>query len=272
MGLSVTLVSGLRRAGKSMLIRVMIDCLWQRTKPHYIRLAKAGGDKHRPLRHARGPKEWGVASARWLEYDDERVFEVLPEALTAIHRQDRFGSVVVEADADPAVRCAYPYDHRIFVMPVPASVREVFRDSRHAAQELQRVLDDTAAFASEMFGLFSESESEDCDPSEDRARLSASDMRSFLYSPLGDELATRIQLQQPFHGLVESDVVLVNTQVRKPGPESEACLRRIARLLERTRRVSGRDEDLFLLDPLNGDTELRGRLLDALKPMCVGGT
>ena len=79
-----------------------------------------------------------------------------------------------------------------------------------AAEELRRVLDDTAAFASEIFGLFTNRE--DREPSEPRPELSATQMRGFLYSPLGDELATRIQLLQPYHGLVESDVIVVNTQ------------------------------------------------------------
>jgi len=249
----------------------MVDCLFERP-PHYIRLVKMGSDKHRPTRAAHGPKEWGVRSARWLDYDDERVFEALPEVLTAIHREDRYGSVVVEADADPTVRCAYPYDHRVFVMPIPSTVHEVFRDPPCAAEELQRVLDDTAAFASEIFGLFAANPAEDCEPSEERARLTAGDVRGFLCSPLGDELATRIQLQRPYHGLVESEVIVVNTSVRTPGPGSDACLQRIARLLERTRRVCGRVDEMFLVDPLNGDGAVRHRLLDALRPMCLGGT
>ncbi|MFQ5591730.1 MAG: hypothetical protein ACE5HE_11240, partial [Phycisphaerae bacterium] len=231
MGLSVAFVSGPRGAGKSAVIRTMIDRLW-RTKPHYIRLVAIGSDKRRPESGRRPPADAGVASARWLEYDTDRIFEVLPDALTEIHRQDRYGAVVVEADSDPSLRCAYPYDHRVFVMPVPSALDQVFRNPRRAAIELQRVLDDTASFASEIFGLFKAESQKDPDPPEDRPYMTESQMRSFLHSPLGDELATRIQLQPPYHGLVESEVIIVNTGVGKRTAESDECLRRIRHLLE----------------------------------------
>lgn len=271
MGLSVTFISGPRRSGKSSIIRAMIDELWE-VPPHYIRLVAKDGDKKRPKPPPQPPQDCGVATARWVQYQADRVFEVLPEALTEIHKMDRFGSVVIEADADPGMRSAYPYDHRVFVMPVPGAIHEVFRDPDRAAHELQQVLEDTAAFASEIFGLFTREGQEDCDPSEDREDMTAAQMRNFLNSPLGDELATRIQLQQPYHGLVESDVIVVNTDVGDIGPGTDECLRRITRLLERTRRVCGRKEELFLCNPLDLDCETGGKLLDALKPMCAGGT
>ena len=252
------------------MIRTMIDRLWSHA-PHYIRLVKSGGEKQRPRKSAKPRSDCGVASARWLEYDAGHIFEILPEALAAIHRQDRFGSVVVEADADPVLRHAYPYDHRVLVMPLPSSVSEVFRDPSRAAVEFQRVLDDTQAFASEFFGVDAGDSAEDHEPSEARPELSAAQMRSFLYSPLGDELATRIQLQQRFHGLVESDVIIVNTRVGKRTSETSECLRRIRHLLKRTRGESGRRSEFFQCDPCDCDTPTGQRLLKALKPMCLGG-
>ena len=170
MGLAVTFVSGVRRSGKSALIRTMIDRLWK-TKPHYIRLFEAAsacvGARSDPA-----PTDVGeVASTRHLVYDAEHIFEILPESLTEIHHQDRFGCVVIEADADAALRHAYPYDHRVFVMPAPYCLKQIFRDPARAAVELQRVLDDTAAFASEIFGLFDGAVSQDCQPSEARPEL-----------------------------------------------------------------------------------------------------
>lgn len=270
MGLSVIFVSGPRGSGKSAVIRAMIDRLWK-SPPHYIRLVACGSDKRQPKPTTKSASEFGVATARWLEYDPERIFEMLPAALAEIHRKDRFGSVVIEADADPALRCAYSYDHRVFVMPMPADVRDVFRDPERAAEELRRVLDDTVAFASEIFGLFSDEDERAKEPSEERPEMSAANMRSFLYSPLGDELATRIQLQPPYHGLVESDVIIVNSKVGAVEPQTEECVRRIQQLLERIHGVSGRRGELYFCDPFDQKGPDCRRLLKALKPMCRGG-
>lgn len=267
MGLSVTFVSGPRCSGKSTLIHGMIHRLWK-SKPHYVRLVGKMSGKRRPVTTEDPPAECGVASARWLDYDEEHIFEILPQTLAGIHRHDRYGSVIIEADADPALRHAYPYDHRIFVMPLPDDTDSVFRKPRRAANELQRVLDDTAAFASEIFGLHEESEQEDVDPSESREDLTDTQIRGFLQSPLGDELATRIQLQTPYHGLVESDAVVVNSGVGKRGPETAECLRRIERLLERVRGATDRESELFLCDLLDGNGKVSKRLFKSLKPMC----
>ena len=270
MGLSVTFVNGPRSSGKSTIIRAMIDRLWD-AAPHYFRLVLSGSDKTPPKVSAKRIPPCGVATARWLEYEPEHVFEILPEALTVIYKKDRYGAVVIEADADPALRHAYPYDHRVFVMPLPTRVNSVFREPRHAAEEFHRVLDDTAAFASEIFGLFKESTQEDVDPSEERSDLTDTQMRGFLQSPLGDELATRIQLKQDYHGLVESDVIIVNAGVGVSGNETAECLRRIERLLERVRGVSGRRGEMFLCDPRNQGGKVVKRLFKALAPMCQSG-
>ncbi len=270
MGLNVTFVSGPRGAGKSALIRAMIDHLWK-TPPHYLRLVTVGSDKQPPKTPPKRIPDCGVASARWLRVDAEHVFEILPNALTEIHRADRYGSVVIEADADPILRHAYPYDHRIFIMPVPERVGTVFRDPARAAAELRRALDDTAAFASEIFGLLASRDQPDDEPHEERSDLSDTQMRGFLYSPLGDELATRIILQPPYHGLVESDVIIVNTGAGMRGPETDACLRRLGRLLDRLRGATGRSSKLFTCDPHNPQTDGCRELHKALEPMCAAG-
>ncbi len=270
MGLSVTFISGPRRCGKSALIQTMIDRLWK-PAPHYLRLVKAGSDKSPPKNPVKPGEKCGVASARWIEFDDDSIFSVLPEALAGIHKRDRFGSVVIEADAEPTLRCAYPYDHRVFVMPLPGDVGDVFRDTARAAHELRKVLDDTAAFASEIFGLFSRDGDDAPEPREDRADFTPAQMRGFLYSPLGDELATRIQLQQPYHGLVESDVVVVNTCVGLRGPQSDECLRRIERLMARLGGACNRKSQLLICELGEQNGAADKRLLKALKPLCHGG-
>ncbi len=270
MGLGVTFVSGPRRSGKSAVIRAMIDRLWKHA-PHYIRLVRIGSDKRPPKQTVKEPADQGVASARWLLYDDDRIYEVLPEALTAIHRRDRYGSVVIEADADPTVRHAYPYDHRVFVMPVPASVSEIFRTPHQAAAALREVLKDTTTFASEMFGLLDESLGGDGAGREDRVDLTATQWRGFLYSPLGEELTTRVQLQPPYHGLVESDLVIVNTALGSAVVDGNPCLQKAALLLSHMRKLSGRGSDLYICNLYGEEDPVSRKLLKALKPMCRGG-
>lgn len=270
MGLTVTFVSGERRCGKSALIRAMIDSLWK-SPPHYIRLVTGRSGKQKPAAQNGTPKDpgdAGLASARWLEYDPVNVFDVIPSALAAIHREDRFGHVVIEADADPALRCAYSYDHRIFVMPVPSKIYEVFREPARAAEELHHALDDTAAFASEIFGLFDDDSVDNVDSPELRPEQEVPTMRSFLHSPLGDELATRIQLQPEYHGLVESEVIIVNEKVGERSPQTDECIHRIERLLDRLAGRDGKRGQLFFCDPYGRQGRDCKRLFSTLKTAC----
>ncbi len=270
MGLNVVFISGVRRSGKSALVQGMIETLCDQP-PHYIRLVNRASPKAQRRGAAKPPDSSPVASAQWIEYDSDRVFEVLPAALSKIHHDDRFGSVLIEADADPALRHAHSYDHRVFVMPIPSGVEQVFRDPARAAEELKRVLDDTAVFASEIFGLFDDEQMDNPQVSEKRPEMTEQHARSFLYSPLGDELATRIQLQQPYHGLVESDVIVVNSQIGKLGPGPTACVQRIDRLLDRIKQPDGGRPHLFFCNPVDRSGRDCRKLLKVLKPMCQGG-
>jgi hypothetical protein len=270
MGLSVFFVSGPRRAGKSSIIRAMIDRGLWRVEPHYLRLVERGGDKTPPKMPAKTPDGCGVATARTIEYDEDRVFEVLPEALQSIHRLDRYGAVVIEADADPVLRCAYPYDHRLFVMPVPERVDTVFRSPEHAALELRRVLDDTNDFASSIFGVLRDHDFDHDGPRIVRPEMTASQLSNLLHSPLGEELATRMALQPTYHGMLESDVVLVN-RIQGNGHPDADCIRKIERLMERLGRCAKRQGSLHLCDPFQLDDPAVKKLFKSLRPMCVGG-
>lgn len=265
MGLTVTFVSGPRHAGKSTVIEALLGDLYKRP-PHYLRLARIAGDKKPPPPTAKPPGWCGVGSARWLNYDRDLIFEVLPEALTRIHKRDRYGAVIIEADADPNLRHAYPYDRRIFVMPAPGSLHEVFRSVREAATALQDVLDDTASFAREIYGMIDGDPADD-DGHEDRPAFTVRQLRGFLNSPLGDELATRIQFQPAYHGLVESDVVLINTGVGGTSAAVDECVRRIERLLARLRGRSARKNTLFCCDPVDRHDPLRKKLIKTLKEL-----
>ncbi|HNQ22250.1 MAG TPA: hypothetical protein PKK06_04065 [Phycisphaerae bacterium] len=212
-----------------------------------------------------------MASATWVEYAPAEAFDVVPATVARLQRRDRNATVLIEADADPALRCAYPYDYRIFVMSMPQSVGEVFRSTEAAAHELHKALDDTVSFAAEIFGLLADESEADREVPEERPRLTLTEMRGFLYSPLGDELATRIQLLPPYHGLVESDVVVVNANGTPPGRASEECMQRIERLFERLSRIGGRRAEVFLCDPRNYNNKMCKRMLKALEPMYKRG-
>ena len=270
MGLTVTFVSGPRRSGKSTIIQMMLDELY-RKPPHYLRLAEIDGDKRQPPPSVKPVANCGVHSARWLNYDQDRVFEVLPEALTRIHQQDRYGSVLIEADADPHLRNVYPYDHRVFVMRAPVALNEVFRSVRQAAEALEGVLDDTAAFAREIYGMLDDGPFDETDSEHEvRPEFTLRQMRGFLNSPLGEELATRIQFQPAYHGLVESDAVVINTGVGGTSEVVDECVHRLERLLARLRGSSARRNVIFCCDPLDSRDPLRAKVLKRLTELVTG--
>ncbi|MEE9294672.1 MAG: hypothetical protein V3W34_06910 [Phycisphaerae bacterium] len=259
-------MSGPRRCGKSTFIEQFVTDCFQRP-PHYLRLAAASGDKRQPV-DARPPShDCGVASAQWISYEPDRVFEFLPDALNKIHRQDRKGFVVIEADADPLLRHAYPYDYRVFVLPAPYRPSEVFRTKNQATEAFRSTLDDTAAFVGEIYGLVEDREKLDAidpDASEKRSSLTAAQLRGLMDSPLGDEIATRILLQPSHHGLLESDVVLVNTAVGGTTQVVDECVRRLERVLTHVRGPEGRKSRMFACDPADPQDPLRTKCFSHL--------
>ena len=248
MSLTVTLLSGPRRSGKSLIAGLIIDEVLDH-RPHYLRLTAVNGGK-RPAVGIAPPRErCAVASAQWLCYECERVFEVLPEMLAAIHRKERNGRVIIEADA-------------------PQSLSEVFRTSVQAARALQDVLDDTAEFAAEIFGVSHGGGYLDDDTRQERDLLSKSDIRRFLGSPLGDQLATRIQLHPEYHGLVESDVVLINTAAGGVPAIVDGCCRRLERLLSRIHAPGTTGRPVFCCDPADLHDPRRREFVELLRTLC----
>jgi len=279
MGLRVVLVSGPRRSGKSAVIRAMLDLLWH-PKPHYVRLVRCQGNPRAVRETVMSPCDPTLASARRLAYDDDRVMEVIRAAYEQIHRFDRYGSMVIEADADPAVRSAYPFEHRVFVMPIPGHVHEVFRTPQDSAAAMHSVLNDTTAFATEIFGLVksggflddvetrANGRNRDGD---EKADLSATQWRRFVYTPLGEELITRILLQPPYHGLAESDVIIVNQGLGSRNESTRACLLRLDKLIAKVNRICASQVRRFSCDLYAPPDETTRQLLEALAPMCRGG-
>ena len=156
MPLETLLISGPAGSGKTIMARLVVDEVLGRPV-HLLRMRRSR-DEHTNaiLRDETIP---GPDRARWrsshlIQYTPQRVFETLPEALRTVRKLDREAMIVVEADTDAVLRHAFPYDYRVFVMPPPVRLDAVFRDEKSAARALQQVMQDTAAFASEIFGVF----------------------------------------------------------------------------------------------------------------------
>ncbi len=276
--LNVILISGPRCGGKSTLIRMLVPSLCARP-PHYLRLVPVEG---------RGPrltllgdlKSAGLASWKRVNYDANRIFEFLPECLEDIASAGGSRNVLVEADADPNLRYAFSYDHRVFVLPTPRSLEQVFRTPSEAAQALREVMDDTAAFASEIFGLFDPEADEDDGVNyeriqrrgaiaEERLEITPLQMRRFMNSPLGSEVASRIQLQPDYHGLMDSEVILLNLAIGGKTPVVPVVISRIETLIQRLGSGRLNNPELLMCDPLDPSDPSRAQLIDRLRGMLV---
>lgn len=252
MPLKTLFINGPAGGGKSTVARLIAREVLHRPT-HLVRLnpAKDGYTNAVELMGCPG-KNGHWASCHRVIYTADRIFETLPDGLRAVRALDPAGLAIVEADGDPAVRHAYPYDYRVFVMPSPTDVHAVFREPWDAAQALHQVMQDTAAFASEIFGLF------DADGLDDsfgvrhsklslprslagmpqrieRLDIAEKQIDQFAGSPIGAEIASRIQLQPDYHALVEADVVLINTGMGGDCDSMKECVRRIEKLLSRVR-------------------------------------
>lgn len=244
-----------------------------------------GAPPSRPPASAASPPPHGNgwASVHDVAYTPERVFETVPEALQRAHECDRDGFIILEADNGPAIRHAYPYDYRVFVMDRPSHACEVFRDPKAAAQALQQVMQDTASFASEIFGLFDDDSLEDSAGVHHRKppprhagqvdleqletlEVEETQVRQFMGSPLGAEIASRIQLQPTFHPLVEADVALIVTQSDRSCPILNHCVDRLQNLLSRIRHEA-RQHSLLYWGDLDSDgcEQAYQQLMDRLK-------
>ena len=271
--LNVIFISGPRGSGKSTLIQMIAPRLCARP-PHYLRLVPV--DTQMPRLTLLGDlKAAGLASWKRLNYDADHIFEFLPECLNEIAATDSSRTVLIEADADPGLRYAFPYDHRIFVMPAPTLISDVFRRPDEAAQAMREVMNDTAAFASEIFGLFDPDAEEEESSSmlqisergavtEKRVEITPVQMRRFVNSPLGGEIASRIQLQPQYHSLVESDLTIVNLAVGGNSDVVDQCVDQIQTLLARLGDGRPGSPVLFNCDLLDYADPLHKQLLAKL--------
>ncbi len=265
MPLVTLLINGPLGGGKTTVARLIAERVLKRPV-HLLRLKAAhDGYTNAVLRQeatAGDPQVNGWASVHQASYTPDRVFETIPEALRAVRELERRGFTIVEAEGDPVIRHAYPWDYRAFVMASPQQVSEVFREPQAAAIALQQVMQDTAAFASEIFGLFDGDGLDDSAGVRHRKKrtpgrraagtgavehldIGESQIRQFLRSPIGVEIASRIQLQPEYHPLVEADVVVINAGLGGPPGVLEECIGRIEKLLSRIRHDARRQSVLY---------------------------
>lgn len=286
MPLQTLLINGPSGSGKSTAARLIKDQVLDRPA-HYLRLVPAQ-DTHTNAVLAYEPHDSDALGSDWssmhaVNYTVDRVFETIPEGLRAVRRLDRTAFIVIEADEDPAIRHAYPYDYRIFMMSAPSDIFLVFRTPDMAAAALHQVLQDTAAFASEIFGLFDDDLLDDSEGVQhyaarplgpggqrvEQLHVSESQIRQFLSSPLGAEIASRIQLQPAYHALVEADIVLINTAFVARRDKLDECIDRLQKLLSRIRQDARRQSVLFWGDILDDQNLARRKLLARLRTLLV---
>ncbi len=265
MPITTILISGPAQSGKTTLAHALAASALSGDPPHLIRLVRNANCIGPVVTEAVGPRH-PVLRGHWtVPYSQDLAFELIPQAVHQIRRGEKLVTMLLEADADPALRYAFTYTHRIFILRTPREIRDVFRTSNQAALALRDVLDDTAAFASEIFGLFGQElldESEGVRVTqqektpghvERHVEVSGAQMRRFLNSPLGAEIATRIHLQPLYHPIVDSDIVVINTSGGGDPAVVEQLLGMLRTLFSRIREGTGRHYDLFTCDPAAPD-------------------
>ncbi len=284
MPLETLFISGPAGGGKTTVARLIAEQVLKR-KIHYLRMrAAADGHSNAVIPADDGPGTLagnGWASMHTVSYTPDRVFEILPDGLRTVRRIERRGFTLVEADTDPALRHAYPYDYRIFVMPPPADIYTVWRTPDDAAAMLRTVMQDTASFASEIFGLFDMAGLDDGvgvhhqQPDYlsrrvelvERLDITEAQIKQFLNSPIGAEITTRIQLQPDYHAVVESDVVIINTGCHEENDTLKECVHRLEKLLARIRHDARRHSLLYWGDITNDEDPTQGKLIKRLKKL-----
>lgn len=279
MPLETLFISGPPASGKTTTARLVADEAVRRPV-HYLRMVQSrDGHTNQILDHPGEADGARWASVHTVHFTPDRVFELVPEALRTVRRLQRNAFVLIEADGEAALRHAYPYEYRVFVTGCPSHLSEIFRDPQSAAAALHQMMQDTASFASEVFGVFEPGGLDDSvgvehvEPHAGRSgvyveelQVNDQQIRHFLNSPLGADIASRIQLQPEYHALVESDITMINT-----GTGSldilETCVQRLEKLLSRVRHDARKHSVLYWGDVMDAQDPSREKLIRRLKAL-----
>jgi len=274
MSLCVVHISGPSRAGKTTLARCLARHLAP-NPPHHLRMVRIEAGPPESLSAVESIP--GMFESRQYTYSSERVFEQLPAALKSIKQVRRWATVLLETDVDPSYRHAHSYDVRVFVAPGARAFHEVFRTSHEAARAMNTIMQDTLAFAHEIFGLVPNADLDDSRtgldiPLRRPSTPGAPDPRSLgglLQSTIGGEIISRIQFQPDYHAVVDSDVVLINAARGGAGPVVDDVARHMEKLLSRLGRPPGREPMLAVCDLMDDDDPLQrqaiGRMIELIE-------
>jgi len=249
-------ISGPPASGKTRLVRAVAARLGGGPM-HHIRFHADDGRPHPALR-VMPTEQLGFVSTR-CACSSELVFEQVPAEI----RRAAAGPctvVIIETGAEPCFRHAYPYDVKVFILREPATPDVVFRSTSETAGAIQRAMSDTTIFAAEVYGM-----PDECDPAAGPSPMAARPRRSpalppggsleeFLASELGAELTARCQLQSAYHGIIESDVVVMAASTGNVA--TGACAARIEQMLQVLRERLGRRTWFGVCDPCDAEDPL----------------
>ena len=246
-------ISGPPASGKTTLAE-LLAARAQGTKPDYLRFDLGTDTAPRTLRIADSLSD--MASVTHQTVQSELVFEEIADALKTITANSDGKTIFVETNAQPCFRHAYPYHVKVFVMLPPPTLGVIFRSEAETAEAIQRAMDDTAEFASELFGMGAGPQDSTMLPNvklPDARSQPAQSVEEFLNSDVGTEIAARMQLQPEYHAIMDSDVILLNVGLCHDEAVTARCARRIDALLETLRQRLGRQHWFVACNPFDGD-------------------
>lgn len=260
-------ISGPPASGKTTLAE-LLAARADGTKPDYIRFDLGSDTAPRTLRIAGSLTD--MASITHQTIHSELVFEKVADAIKTIAANQGGDTIFVETNAHPCFRHAYPYHVKVFVMLPPPTLGAIFRSEAETATAIQRAMDDTAEFASELFGMGAGPQDSATLPTvklPDAKAPPTQSVEDFLRSDVGTEIAARMQLQPEYHAIMDSDVILLNVGLCHDEAVTARCAKRLDALLETLRQRLGRQSWFVACNPSDRDDSRCRRGLEKIEAL-----